>query len=464
MVSDVHPSARVRARRRRPTLAFVVVCACVVGNAPPRVENARAASDGETQSSSILAFVDAVASALEGRASAENATGPLDLEVRVGRGMDPALVERAFTSRLRQRLRERGLLPPSTKAALRARVVVSVEGARLWAAGQLEGGKLPGPSSFAVSRALDRELEVLVGKAKEPVRARWTLERLGPVTAGVLDVVLADIDGDFVDDIVVLHVDDVRAYRFAPGDMRPSAIGKRVALAPLRWPRTVVGWVADRGQGRVWIATSRGDLTVVDLIAGTASEVPMRGVPLRQVVSPVSSSSSSENAAFLVATGAVGTPLLTFPLREADGTTVGVDGMPQFRFRDFARVAGKKDTWLWIDADGFIGARAPGKAPVRLAPGEPVGDRFAVTDLDGDGELEIVTSAATSPREADLLSILRVDRALTTTEVIFRSPLSGGEIVALAIGDLDLDARPDIILVEESGDSEAMVWRVEHAP
>lgn len=409
--------------------------------------------------SAIQEFVDAVATTLETRAGAERATGPVELDVVVGRGLDPALLERAFTSRLRQRLRTKGALVPSTKAPLRARVVVSIEGPRVWATGQIEGGTLPGPSSFAVSRALDRELEALVGKGKEPLRARWSIERLGPIPSGVLDVALADIDGDFVDDIVVVRVDEVRAFRFAPGDSRPNEIGKRVALAQRRWPRVVVAWVADRGEGRVWVATSRGDHTVVDLVAGTASELPLRGVPLRQTVA-----SSSADAPLLLASGSAGTPLLTFPLKDAGGADIVVDWSRAFAFRDLARIAERNGAWLWVDSEGFLGARAPGGSPVRLAPMEPLGDRFVVADLDTDGELEVVVSAATAPGDADVVSVLRLDRGLTTTDVVFRSALAGGEIAAIAVGDLDLDARPDVVIVEETGDSEAMVWRLEHAP
>jgi hypothetical protein len=94
---------------------------------------------------------------------------------------------------------------------------------------------------------------------------------------------------------------------------------------------------------------------------------------------------------------------------------------------------------------------------------ERVGDRIVVADLDGDGQPDLLTTSASAPGEADHVVLRRVDPSLTSSAVLFRSPLAGGSIVTAAVGKLDYDERPDAVLIEDTG-SECAVWRLEVAP
>lgn len=470
------PTRRARSRRR-PVLGLVaaVLCAPLAAQElPPEgglgpltgapqpagpLLPVAASSGRPVFRSSLVDLVEAVAAALESRAAEEGVSGSVQLETTTGRGLDAQRTERVFTNRLRRRLRERGLLVPVGAADLQARVVLSLEGSRLWAVGLLEGGALPGPASLAVSQPMDRELETLFGMVAGQGRTRWVLERLGPIPTGVLDVALHDVDDDLVDDIVVLSVDGIRAFRYSPGDSRPEPIGEVVSLpGKRRWPRTVLGWMAGDRSGKLWVATSAGHRFVYEPKTGRVGEPTVEGVPLRQVLQ----GAQDRGPPMVFVRGWYGSPTLAQPVTSLDKRSIDPAGFPPF-VRDVQRWPGRP-IWAWVDEAGRVGAFQEGQRPRILTGIERSGDRIVLADLDGDGEGELTTSAARSPGEGDQLTLYRIDEKLSRQTVAYRSRLSGGDIVAMAVGDLDLDERPDLLVVEEPGGGEAVVWRLEYAP
>lgn len=446
---------------RRSSLGVLL---CLLWAAPGLASEATgslptADAEGARSSSSLLRLVEDVARALEERAARERAAGPLRLEISGARGIDDRKADRAFGARLRRRLREGGVLLPVARAQLRARLVLSQEGGRVWAVGVLEGGKLPGQSPVAVSVPIDRELEVALGAVARPGPSRWTLERIGAVPPGVLDAVLVDVTDDLGDEIALLSVDGVRLYRFAPGDPRPSLVGGPYPLPGEReWPRVVSGWLAADANARLWIATSAGHSLIFDAKARRFAEAPRQGVPLRQ---PRASAASP--GALLLVSGQPGSPVLSPPASTTEGVALDVEGLPQL-VRDLLRWPARSDRWLFVDAEGRLGGRFASKRQVFLPIAERAGDRVVLSDLNADGAPELVTSAPVPPGEPDLVTLYELDATFSAASVVFRTPLGGGSVAAMAEGDLDFDTVPDLVLVEEAGATEAVLWRLEYAP
>jgi hypothetical protein len=410
--------------------------------------------------SSLLSFVDEVAATVEARAKTEGVSGPVRLDVDGARGIDARKAEREFGARLRRRLRDGATVVPVSRAPVRVRIVLSQEGGRVWAVGTMEGGRLPGPLAFAVSAPIDRELEVALGAGARPGQSRWLKERLGTVPAGVLDLVLVDVNDDVADDIAVLSVDGIRLYRYAPGDSRPELLSGPHALPGERaWPRVLSGWMSATKEGELWFATSAGHSALFDPKKRAFKAAPQQGVPLRQ---PTSSRKPQEPL-LLLSARRFEAPLLALPAASMDGKAVQTAGLPP-TVRDLVHIPASEGTWLWIDQDGFLGGRLPARPPQMFNPPLRLGDRFLFVDLDTDGQGDLVTTAPTMPGEADEITIFGVDPSLEGLRVIFRTPLSGGAAVALATGELDYDGYPDVLVVEEGAGAEAVLWRLELAP
>jgi len=275
-------------------------------------------------------------------------------------------------------------------------------------------------------------------------QARWTMQRLGTAPAGVLDVVLQDLDDDGGDDIVLLSVDGVRAFRFGVGESRPERLGGPWSLPGDRlWPRTVAGWLAVEGGDRFRVGTTAGHASILDVSSGrwTAAD---RGVPLRQP-------RDDSRTAYLAATLAGGGP---------DLRASALDPQLPETAREVARLPGPEGGWIWIRADGSLGG-VVGETPATLPEGR-FGDRVVLDDLDGVAGLELVTSTASAPTEPDVITIHRLADGLTGHSVLFAAPLEGS-VVAMAAGDLDFDGDPDLLVVEEGRGDLAVLWRVERS-
>jgi hypothetical protein len=398
--------------------------------------------------SSLHAFVDELALALEHRAKIEKAAGNVRIEVEPSRGIDASKVDRAYVTRLRRRLKEGGVLHPVNDAPLKCRITISEEGGLVWATALLEGPALVGPATVASSFPVDRELEASLGAVVKPTQTRYVLERLGTVPAGVLDAALVDVDADGVDELALLGVDGLRLFRVGP--QRLERVGGLVAhAADKRWPRVAAGWLAKVDRSRLWAVTSAGHSVFWDPASQRVEAGPPDLVPLRGTSGP------------LVASWRLGFPVVSLPLLSLNGAVVRTPGLPN-RVRDLVSLPG---AWIYVDDQGQLLGQRGASPPVALA-GERVGDRVVLADLDGDGEADLVTTSASPPGDADHLVLRRVAGDLSTSTVIFRSPLSGGSIAAVAAGRLDVGAgggRVDVVLIEELG-REALAWHVRYAP
>lgn len=442
---------------RRLLLLAVFVTALGAGELRAGADVPLPAGD-QGATSSLHAFVDELAAALEARARIEKVAGNVRIEVEPSRGIDAAKVDRAFVTRLKRRLKEGGVLVPANEASLKCRITLSEEGGLVWATALLEGPALAGPAAVASSFPVDRELEASLGAVVKPAQTRYVLERLGAVPAGVLDAALVDTDGDGVDELALLGVDGLRLFRIGP--QRLERIGGFVGLgAEKRWPRVAVGWLArlerdaapsGRGGQRLWAVTSAGHSLFWEPATQRLEPGPPDLVPLRGTTGP------------LVGGWRLGSPVVALPLVALTGGVVRAPGLPS-RVRDIVSIAGGTDAWIYVDDQGQLLSQRAAEPPTALA-GERVGDRLVLADLDGDGEADLVTTSASPPGDADHLVLRRLAADLSSSTVVFRSPLSGGSITAMAAGRLDLSAgRIDVVLIEELG-REALAWRLRYAP
>ncbi len=424
---------------------------------PAPIAAAQVPPEAKPADSSLHRFVDELAASLEGRARIENVVGNVRIEVEPSRGIDASKVERAFTTRLKKRLKDGGILTPVNDAPLKCRITISEEGGLVWATAMLEGPSLTGPAAVATSSPVDRELEASLGAVVKPAQTRYVLERLGAVPPGVLDAALIDTDGDGVDELALLNVDGFRLFRV--GAQRMERVGGLTQLGgDKRWPRVIAGWLSRLDRDRLWAVTSAGHSVLWDPRTTRTEAGPPDLVPLR---------GTSSNHGPLAGGWRHGAPLVTLPLVSLGGGAVRAPGLPS-RVRDVVQMTG---AWIYVDDQGQLIAQRlerngnATEAPTSIA-GERVGDRLLLADLDGDGEGDLLTTSASLPGEPDHLVLRRLASDLSTSTVVFRSPLSGGSIAAVAAGRLDLSVgtgRVDVVLIEEIG-REALAWRLRYAP
>jgi hypothetical protein len=409
---------------------------------------------------SLDLFVQMLAQAMEKKATAEKIQGPIRVEATVGRGINERGLEEGFMTRLRARLRKGRVLYPVARSRIRCRIAFSAEKSRIWAVGVFEGNPLAGPNTFAVSVTLDRSLEVVFGKGLRHGQTRWTWGRMGPIAGGALDIVTEDLDGDLIDEIIVLSVDGVRVYRFLPGDFRPEKKGGPYFLPEKRrWPRTVTGWIASFGKGRFWVATTAGHAFMLDLRTGRYKRPPRSGVPLRQS----QNGANRDGSSILLLSGQYGNPALKKPIANASGKRILIPPLPS-SVRDLVHVSADPDIWIWVSDEGDLGGRYGRSNIKQLADVGLVGDRILSIDFDQDGALELLVSSAVYREEADEVIVYRLGGKPVTATEIFRTSMGGGSVAAMALGALDLDENPDLVVVEKTGKPQDILWRLEYSP
>jgi hypothetical protein len=420
---------------------------------------AGARASGDAARGSVQGLADDVASAVAVRAAAEGLAGGARIVLDEVRGLDPARVRAALMPRLRKALT--GPIMANDAGPLTLTLALSEEQGHLWAVVVLDGRRLSSPSTIVVRHAIDRELEAALGAASRRTAGRLVLERVAPLPppasgenrrCPVLDAALVDIDGDPANELAVLSRCGVTVYRV--GD-DVTALSPTIALPKQLWPRVALGWLTVAGTADagpiVWASTSAGHSVFVDVRGGRVVDAPPDRVPLRGVMGKDGPHALHWR---------LGSPSLELPLLTPGGVDVLVPGLPA-RVRDLARLPG--DAWLFVADDGTLAVRDESGEVTAVSP-ERCGDRALVLDLDGDNDLELVTTSASSPGEPDQLVVRRLSPGYDGSTVVLKSPLGGGSIAALASGHADFDQRTDVLLIEELADGDHVVWQLEHAP
>lgn len=393
----------------------------------------------EPAGSSLAAWLDAFSTRLE--AVADGPRDGLTLTLTAGRGVDPRRVDKVLLPHLQRRLTDAAVVGPLLRDAThQLSISVSLEGDRVWAVGMLSGGALPAPVALAQDWPVDRELEALLGtRPARPGQGRWSMERLGTLPPGVLDLLLRDLDGDGGDDLVLLCVDGLRTYLWSDLEGRPVQDAGPVTLPARPWNRAPRGWLAWDGDA-VALATSAGHrvraaLPLDALTPSPSAESPP--LPLRQPDDPSRAS---------LAWG-----------RPASGATVVVDEAPSASgVRALQRWPGRDDAWLWVDGDGLL--RGVGPAGDPTFPVRRVGDQLVLAELDGRAGPELVTTEASPPGNPDRIRIHSLTPELDRLTVLFEGALDGS-VVAMDAGDVDFDGLGDLLFVEQT-EGRPVLWIV----
>ena len=394
--------------------------------------------------SSLYELVEQSAAEIEYRAQVENVAGPLRIEVSAGRGVDKRRIAREFGARFLRRLRKGDVVVPSVSSPVRVRVTLSEERGTLWCTGTLEGGALLAPVHFAVSMPIDRELEMALGASSKRAGARWVTQRLGTMQNGVLDMLVLNDAGALSETLAVLSIDGIRFFRLGA---RVKEVGKHIRFEELAWPRALYGRLAFDEQ-KLLISTSAGHRLQYDVQSGVLSKNDSKkDFAMTQPKGEVLYAKSQKES-----------PVFTGPLSTAKGEKL----VGPARFRDLVLSPFHDETMIFIGDEGRLGALRKGRSKL-LASQERAGDRLLLTDLDGAGDAELVTTLGVSYGESDELSVTTLDADLQSAKVVLRRRLSGGSIVALASGDLNFDGRDEVYAFEEFNDEAGVLWRIEYA-
>ena len=320
-----------------------------------------------------------------------------------------------------------------------------------------EGGGPPpkGPPTLAdVYRLLDEELAAATASLTPPpppVPVTWKAKRVASVDLGapLLALAVGDLDGDRRGELVALTE---RAVVVMTPARRGLVEKARLALpadpAPVR-PRDAVGALAIApgadGVAEIWArSSSAGRGARYRLVDGALREVaPVDGFPFcaGHLVELVPGRN--------YATGADG-PFLARRCRDdvVDGrgrkvraeATVGVDG----------------GLTLSVATRCPPGASdCPADRTVRL---DGAGVAFEVDAVDRDGTLEVITSAAGAPGDADAVQVRSLGAAGLSAKPRFKRGFSGG-IAALGSGDVDGDGDRDVFAaVRLAGARKVDLW------
>jgi len=289
-------------------------------------------------------------------------------------------------------------------------------------------------SGFAVRAKLDGELRAWLGGAATPVTPttavarRWSFRPLAaPVELGssLLALAAADLDADRRAELIALTVDEVLVLRVEAGAATVIARAPLDGPAPLPRPRVPAGALIAAGP----IAARSSEH------AAGGSYVWQNGALVRGGEAVSGYPTCAGMASLLPAVPILG----------------GVPSLPE----RFLGVACAGDAVAVVEPGGSLRIARGGAPAVTVAD---VGTAFAMADLDGDGNLELVASSYRVAGTGDLLSV----RRLADGRPLRRPTPTRDGVAGIAVGDLDADGTPDVVAATRlQGDTKAELWLLE---
>lgn len=318
------------------------------------------------------------------------------------------------------------------------------------------GAAEPAPATLAeLWRILDDELAEAAALAAPPppppvpVPVSWKARRVASIDLGgaLLALAVGDLDGDGRAELVALTERAVVVMSPARrGLMEKARIAVPAEAASVR-PRDPVGALAiapgEHG-GEIWARSSAvGRGARYRMIDGALREVaPVAGFPF--CAGHEDELVPGRNYAI----GAGG----SFLTRRCRDDLVDATGR---RLHAEATVAVDGTITLVVTTRCPRAADCP---PDRTITVDGVGVALEIDDVDRDGRLEVVTSAAGAPGDADAVLVRRLGPGGLVAKPLFKRSFSGG-IAAIGSGDVDGDGDRDVFAaVRLAGARKVDLW------
>jgi VCBS repeat protein len=112
-----------------------------------------------------------------------------------------------------------------------------------------------------------------------------------------------------------------------------------------------------------------------------------------------------------------------------------------------------------VDAGGTLRLTRPGQRNAWSVI-NGVGTAFAIADIDGDGQVEVVASAWRAPGTGDVLTVYRVAADGAAKPARRGTPVAGG-VAGIAAGDFDGDGAIDAVAAVQAGNGRYELWLLE---
>jgi hypothetical protein len=345
-----------------------------------------------------------------------------------------------------------------------------------------EGGGGPGALWRAVAAAFDAASAEREPPPKPPVAVpvKWKAKRVASLDLGapLLALAAGDLDGDNKAEVVALtekHVVVLRPAARGLGEITRAALP--ADPAPIR-PRDPVGTLVVSGGEILARASTRGRGARWKLDGKTLREVaPLPAYPLCADVTAdlVPGRNYFAGGAPVSLRGAPapgGPPVSLRPGAPAPGGTGDERGFGAAfyitRCRDgiVDRTGRALRAQATVEPGGGVaivletrcGSRDTACTARRDVRVEGAGVAIELDDVDHDGTIELITSGAGAPGDADAVAVWSIGDAGVSKKPVFRRGFSGG-VVGLGSGDIDGDGDGDVIAaVRLAGARKVDLW------
>jgi hypothetical protein len=318
-----------------------------------------------------------------------------------------------------------------------------------------EGGGGPGVLWRAVAAAFDAASSEREPPPRPPVAVpvKWKAKRIASLDLGapLLALAAGDLDGDNKAEVVVLtekHIVVLRPAARGLGEVTRAALP--ADPAPIR-PRDAVGTLVVSGGEILARASTRGRGARWKLDGKTLRELaPLPAFPLCADVTADLVPGRNYFAGGAGDERGFGAEFYTTRCRD------GLVDRTGRALRAQATVeAGGSAAIVLETRCGSRDTACTARRDVRV---EGVGVTIELDDVDHDGTIEVITSGAGAPGDADAVAVWNISDAGVSKKPVFRRGFSGG-VVGLGSADLDGDGDGDVIAaVRLAGARKVDLW------
>ncbi|HUQ02862.1 MAG TPA: hypothetical protein VM261_10225 [Kofleriaceae bacterium] len=323
-----------------------------------------------------------------------------------------------------------------------------------------DGGGGPGTLWRAVAAAFDAASAEREPPPRPPVAVpvKWKAKRIASLDLGsaLLALAAGDLDGDGKAEVVALterHVVVLRPAAKGLGEVAraalpadPASIRPRDAVGTLVVAKgEIMARASTRGRGARWVLDGKslretGPLPAYPLCVDVSGEL----APGRNYFGPGFGGGGDEKMSAAASTFWV--------LRCRDGVVDKVGRALR------AQVTVEPGGGAAIAIETRCGSREPACTARREVRVENVGAAIELDDVDHDGSIELITSGAGAPGDADAVTIWSIGDGGVAKKPVFRRGFSGG-VVGLGSGDIDGDGDGDVIAaVRLAGARKVDLW------